>query len=92
VIPLNCSFFAWKHFGEIARGHERVQAICDWVHNSVRGEMQAVNELHLVEGGDHSLLVTKSYLKGSGETQGLRRQAHLEVIQKFVAKHSETVG
>jgi len=27
--------FAWKHFGEIANGHERVQAICDWVHNNI---------------------------------------------------------
>jgi predicted alpha/beta-hydrolase family hydrolase len=35
----------------------------------VRGEMRAVNELHVVEGGDHSLLVTKSQLKASGETQ-----------------------
>lgn len=35
----------------------------------VSGEMQAVNELYVVEGGDHSLLVTKSYLKASGETR-----------------------
>ena len=27
--------FAWKHFGQIANGHERVQAICDWVHNNI---------------------------------------------------------
>ena len=27
--------FAWKHFGQIATGHERVQAICDWVHNNI---------------------------------------------------------
>ena len=27
--------FAWKHFGEIANGHERVQATCDWVHNNI---------------------------------------------------------
>ena len=35
----------------------------------VRGEMHAVNELHDVEGGHHSLRVTKSYLKASGEMQ-----------------------
>jgi transglutaminase-like putative cysteine protease len=27
--------FAWKHFSEIATGYERVQAICDWVHNNI---------------------------------------------------------
>ena len=58
----------------------------------VRGEMQAVNELNVVKGGDHSLLVTKSNLKASGETQDNVDKRILEVIQKFVAKHSETVG
>jgi predicted alpha/beta-hydrolase family hydrolase len=58
----------------------------------VRGEMHAVNELHVVEGGDHSLRVTKSYLKASGETQDNVDRHILEVIQKFVTKHSETVG
>ena len=60
----------------------------------VRGEMRAVNELqlHVVEGRDHSLLVTKSsYLKASGETQDNVDKRILEVIQKFVAKHSNTV-
>ena len=27
--------FAWKHFGQIANGHERVQAICDGVHKNI---------------------------------------------------------
>jgi transglutaminase-like putative cysteine protease len=27
--------FAWKHFGQIASGYERVQAICDWVHCNI---------------------------------------------------------
>jgi len=59
----------------------------------VRGEMRAVNELHVVEGRDHSLLVTKSsYLKASGETQDNVDKRILEVIQKFVAKYSNTVG
>jgi uncharacterized protein len=33
---------------------------------SVRREMKAVNEVHVVEEGDHSLLVTKARLKASG--------------------------
>lgn len=27
--------FAWKHFGHIPNGFQRVQAICDWVHNNI---------------------------------------------------------
>ena len=57
----------------------------------VRGEMHAVNELHVVEGGDHSLRVTKSYLKASGEMQDNADRRILEVIQKFVTKHSKTL-
>jgi uncharacterized protein len=35
----------------------------------VRGEMPAPNFLHLVQGGDHSLLVTKKQLSTKSETQ-----------------------
>lgn len=27
--------FAWRHFGSITNGPERVQAICDWVHQNI---------------------------------------------------------
>jgi transglutaminase-like putative cysteine protease len=27
--------FAWKHFGQVPHGYERVQAICDWVHKNI---------------------------------------------------------
>ncbi len=27
--------FAWKNFGQIPNGLQRVQAICDWVHNNI---------------------------------------------------------
>ena len=58
----------------------------------VRGEMRALNELHIVEGGDHSLLVTKGQLKSSGESQDDVDQRILRKIQKFVAAHSEVLG
>ena len=35
----------------------------------VRSKMQAHNELHIVESGDHSLLATKQHLKTRGQTQ-----------------------
>jgi uncharacterized protein len=50
----------------------------------VRGEMSAVNELHVVNGGDHSLAVTKTQLKTSAETQEDVDQRMLMTIQKFV--------
>lgn len=50
----------------------------------VRGEMSAKHEMHVVEGGDHSLLVTKSRLKASGETQEDVEQCILRTIKKFV--------
>jgi uncharacterized protein len=53
---------------------------------SVRGEMKAVNKPHIVEGGDHSLLVTQTRLKASGETQEEVDQRILEAIRSFLQK------
>ena len=50
----------------------------------VRQEMGAFNKLHIVEGGDHSLLVTRSRLKASGETQEDVDQRVLGAIQSFL--------
>jgi hypothetical protein len=54
----------------------------------VRAEMRTVNTLHVVEGGDHSLQVTKSHLKASGETQDTVDHRTLEAIRRFVAEHT----
>ena len=51
----------------------------------VRREMKAANELYVVEGGDHSLLVTKSQLMASGETQHEVDNRILRAIRDFVA-------
>ena len=51
---------------------------------SVRREMTAVNKLHLVEGGDHSLLVTQARLKACGETQNEVDERILESIRAFL--------
>jgi len=52
--------------------------------DEVRGEMPAVNELHVVEGGDHSLNVTKNQLKATGETQNDVDRRILQIIREFV--------
>ena len=54
----------------------------------VRADMRALNELYVVEGGDHSLQVTKKALKDSGETQDDVDRQILAEIQRFVALHT----
>jgi uncharacterized protein len=51
----------------------------------VRSSMQAINAVHVVEGGDHSLLVTKTEMKRSGETQEDVDQRITAAIESFVA-------
>jgi predicted alpha/beta-hydrolase family hydrolase len=50
----------------------------------VRAEMVAPNELHVVEGGDHSLRASKGQLKASGETQDDVDSRILRSIREFV--------
>ena len=51
----------------------------------VRTEMKAPNFLHVVEGGDHSLQVSKRQLAAAGETQEEVDRRILEAIAKFIA-------
>jgi predicted alpha/beta-hydrolase family hydrolase len=51
---------------------------------SVRAEMKAPTFLHVVEGGDHSLQVSKRQLTAAGETQEQVDGRILEAIAKFV--------
>ena len=51
---------------------------------TVRLEMKCPNFLHLVEGGDHSLLVLKRQLKAEGGTQEEVDQRILAAIATFV--------
>ena len=50
----------------------------------LRAEMKARNVLHIVEGGDHSLIVPKRQLQAKGETQEDVDQRILNQIAKFV--------
>ena len=51
---------------------------------TVRKEMTAENQLHVVPEGDHSLLVTKKWLKEHGQTQDDVDREILGVISSFV--------
>jgi hypothetical protein len=52
----------------------------------VRADMTAENFLHVVEGGDHSLIVAKKQLKAANESQDQVDQRVLAVIEKFVGR------
>ena len=52
---------------------------------TVRTEMRAPNEVLVVNGGDHSLLLTKSRLRASNQTQEEVDQHILERIRSFLA-------
>jgi uncharacterized protein len=54
--------------------------------NSVRQEMTASNDLHIVTGGDHSLKVTNTQLKTTGEAQEDSDRRALESIRAFLAR------
>jgi predicted alpha/beta-hydrolase family hydrolase len=57
---------------------------------SVRSQMKAPNFLHVVEGGDHSLLVTKTQLRTAGETQKQVDERIFTAIAQFVGRLCET--
>ena len=52
--------------------------------DGVRGRMAAPNALHIIEGGDHSLLVSKTELKARGLDQAQVDHAMFESIAAFV--------
>ena len=54
---------------------------------TVRAQMRAANQLHVVESGDHSLLVTKSRLRADGETQDDVDHRILRVIVRFLENY-----
>jgi len=54
----------------------------------VREQMKAPNQLYIVEGGDHSLVVTKGQLKAASETQDDVDERILGTIREFVASQT----
>src|SRR5207244_786385 len=58
----------------------------------VRAEMKAPNLLHVVEGGDHSLLVSKRHLHATNETRDDVDQRILETIAQFCSRYLESGG
>ena len=59
---------------------------------AVRGRMAAPSALHVVEGGDHSLLVTRGRLAAAGEIQEQVDGRALEAVRAFLATHLQAAG
>jgi hypothetical protein len=55
---------------------------------SVRERMRAPNELFVVEGGDHSLVVAKGTLAKAGQKQADVDDGIFEAISAFVERHA----
>lgn len=52
--------------------------------DAVRKKMKYVNELHVVDGGDHSFKIGKKHLKSIGSTQEEAEDEAVKAISKFV--------
>lgn len=57
--------------------------------DQVRATMSAANQLHVVEGGDHSLAVSRKQLTAASESQDEVDARILAMIGQFVAQTSE---
>jgi predicted alpha/beta-hydrolase family hydrolase len=55
----------------------------------VRTQMHAENKMHVVQGGDHSLRVTKSRLNESGETQ---EEIELQILKEIHSFTGDTIA
>ena len=53
---------------------------------TTRAQMRAVNQLHIVPGGDHSLMVSKTELKNTASTQDDADAAIIDAIGGFLEK------
>lgn len=58
--------------------------------DEVRKQMTSPNQIHLVEGGDHSLRLAKRELQVAGETQNAIDDKTLAAISKFVREQDQT--
>lgn len=47
--------------------------------------MKALNALHVIEGGDHSLKISKKHLQSSGCSQEAAEDQALDAISDFVS-------
>lgn len=54
--------------------------------DAVRKKMKTLNEVHAIDGGDHSFKVGKKYLETKGSTQNEAEELAVKAISAFVSK------
>ncbi|KAK7318116.1 hypothetical protein RJT34_02814 [Clitoria ternatea] len=56
---------------------------------TTRKKMTAANELHVIDGGDHSFKIGKKHLQASSSTQNECEEAAVQAIAAFISKSLE---
>ncbi|KAJ0989324.1 hypothetical protein J5N97_007680 [Dioscorea zingiberensis] len=56
---------------------------------TARKKMKSVNELHVIDGGDHSFKIGKKYLDSTGTSQAEAEREAVQAIANFVKKSIE---
>ncbi len=56
------------------------------IFDDVRGRMSATTAVHIVQGGDHSLLVSRTELKSQGVTQDDVDRGIADAVETFLAQ------
>lgn len=54
--------------------------------DATRKKMKAVNELHVIEGGDHSFKISKKHLEANGSTQQEAEDVAVQAIAAFISR------
>ncbi|KAJ1408219.1 Alpha/Beta hydrolase fold [Sesbania bispinosa] len=56
---------------------------------ATRKKMKAPNELHVIDGGDHSFKIAKKHLQGNGSTQHEAEDVAVQAIAAFISRSLE---
>lgn len=56
---------------------------------ATRKKMKALNELHVVDGGDHSFKIGKKHLQANGSTQQEAEAVAVQAIAAFISRSLE---
>lgn len=53
---------------------------------TVQKKLNCVNELHVIDGGDHSFKIGKKFLQSNGSSQAEAEEQALRAIAEFIFK------
>ncbi|ONK81191.1 uncharacterized protein A4U43_C01F26300 [Asparagus officinalis] len=57
---------------------------------TTRKKMKCINELHVIDGGDHSFKIGKKFLESTGSNQDEAERKAVEAISEFVSRSTMT--